>query len=65
MVGLLRGAASGGGDSLCCDRLRANSWWERLVCDRARFGINGASVDEEDVAEERGWLVTVADRLGK
>lgn len=35
------------------------------MCDKARLGTNGASVDEEEVAEERGWLVTVADRLGK
>lgn len=35
------------------------------MCDRARLGTSGDSVDEEDVADERGWLVTVADRLGK
>lgn len=29
------------------------------------MGTNGASVDEADVVEERGPLVTVADRLGK
>ena len=61
-LGVLRGGLSGGGDILDWERLRARSWWDRLVCDKARLGTCGESVDE---AEERGWLVTVADRLGK
>lgn len=64
MPGVLRAAFSGGGDILETERLWASSWCERLVWDRARLGTSGASVVDEDV-EERGWLVTVAVRLGK
>lgn len=31
----------------------------------ARLGTKGASVDDEVDVEDRGWLVTVAERLGK
>lgn len=37
----------------------------RFVWDRARRGISGASVEDVVEVEDRGWLVTVADRLGK
>lgn len=35
------------------------------MCDSARVGTIGTSVEEDDVVEERGWLVTVTDRFGK
>jgi hypothetical protein len=35
------------------------------VWDKARCGKSGASVVDEDEVEERGWLVTVAERFGK
>ena len=31
----------------------------------ARLGTKGASVDDAVDVEDRGWLVTVAERLGK
>ena len=65
MEGLLRMEFSGGGDNRDRERWRANSWWDRLVCDRARLGTKGASVDEAVEVDDRGWLVTVADRFGK
>jgi len=65
MVAVLRGAFNGGGDILETDRFRASSWCERLVWDSARLGTTGASVVEEEEVDERGWLVRVAERLGK
>lgn len=61
-VGVLRAALKGGGDILEIVRLRASSMCDCFVWDSARFGTTGASVEE---VEERGWLVTVAVRLGK
>lgn len=63
MVGVLRGASIGGGD-IRWERLRDSSWWARFVCVGARLGTIGASAEEEDVVDDRGWLVIVADRLG-
>jgi hypothetical protein len=36
------------------DRLWAKSWWERFVWERARLGITGLSVVDEEEVEERG-----------